>query len=619
MTNTPESNATALAYLSEYCDLSRVRDFAVLLDGPWGAGKTYFIKEFLRQHPRHLYVSLYGISSAQQIDDELFRQLHPVLSSGTMQLLGRVAKGLLKGTVKIDLDGDGKDDGSVTVGMPDLGLKKEMSNPEGRLLVFDDLERCSLPVSEVLGYINAFVEHVGLKAIIIANQNEILRRNSEEGSKDKRYPDIKEKLIGQTLKITSTVEGAYKSFVENINNIKVKTFLISHETDVISIHRQSQTDNLRLLKQALWDYERLAQYFEDEHWKDVEAMRSVLNLVLAVSIEHRCGRLLDHSQIRRLLDSGLLRAMARQSGKDKGVEDEIEERYRTVTFDGSVLNERVVADAVIYGRVVASEVVASLKQSRKFARADEIPLWLKAWDYFDLADDDADKVATEFMKGFNRRVFIERGIVFHAFGILRKYAELGLIELHVEEVLLACRAYVDDLAQSGQIEIDLERSPFLESNDSYAHYGFMSIETSEFIEAVAYYRAKGAEIIESKYPEFMDELLSDLEMGGNKFLLDLAHNNAHYSRFADKPILLAISPEEFLSRVLQMAPRKQRDVFSTLKLRHQYPSGDALAREKPWLAELHNLLTAKISEARPVTCQRLRHLLVDSLDPIAKP
>ena len=617
MSSMPEPNAATLSYLKEYCDPKRRRDFAVLLDGPWGVGKTYFIKNFLKDYPRHLYISLYGISSTQQIDDELFRQLHPVLSSMPMQLIGRVAKGFLKGTVKIDLNSDGKDDGSASVSIPDLGLQKELSNPDGYLLVFDDLERCSLQISDALGYINTFVEHAGQKAILIANQNEIISRNSEEGVKHKRYNEIKEKLIGQTIKINSSLSSAYISFLDDIHNQKVKSFLRSHFYEVDSIHLQSKTNNLRLLKHALWDYERLAQYFHDVHWQNTEAMKSVLALTLAVSIEHRCGRLTDRKQIQRLMDGGLLRAMERQNRKDKSVEDEIEERYRTVKFDTNILNEEIIADAVIYGRVVESDVTDALKRSPIFAEPEEIPLWLRAWDYFDLTDEEAQQIADKFMKAFNERTFVERGIVFHAFGILRKYAELGLINIPVGDVTLACRNYVDDLEKSEKIEIILERSPTTDWSGSYAHHGFMCIDTPEFKEATAYYIAKSSDILERQYPQFIEQLLSDLEAGGNEFLLDLAHNNVHYSRFADKPILTAISPEDFLHRVLKMDPRKQRDAFATLNLRHRFPNGDALNSEKPWLVNMKAFLIAEISQAGPVASQRLQHYLEEYLSPIA--
>ena len=616
MTNVQDSNATALAYLQEYCDPKHHRDFAVLVDGPWGAGKTYFIKNFLKDYPRHLYVSLYGVASTQQIDDELFRQLHPVLASSTMRLIGRVAKGLLKGTVKIDLDQDGKDDGSATLGVPDLELKKEMSDPDGRLLVFDDLERCSLPVSEVLGYINAFVEHVGLKAIIVANEAEIQKRADESSSADKRYAEIKEKLIGQTLQITSTAEDALRSFLDGIAHHKVKAFLTEHMSDVIAIHRQSQTNNLRLLKQAMWDYERLAQHFEDKHWENSDAMKSVLGLLLAVSIEHRCGRLGAEQQIRRLLDSGLIRAMERQSGKEKGVEDQIEERYRTVTFDGSVLESEIIAGAVLHGRIVGSEVLSSLSLSQRFAQPADLPLWLRAWNYHDLTDDAAEEVAAEFIKAFNNREFKERGLVFHAFGIVREFAELGLVSLPVEAVVPAFRNYIDDLASGDQMEIDLERSWLRDDCRSYAHHGYLSLGSSEFRDAVAYYEETCANILERQYPQYVDELLQDLAAGGDDFLLDLAPNNVRNSRFLSKPILASISPSEFLARVLQTRVSQQRTAFGTLKLRHQYPSDEALAPEKPWLFELHALLLVEIEKARPVTAQRLRLFLEEHVAPL---
>ncbi|MFM7854585.1 MAG: P-loop NTPase fold protein [Flammeovirgaceae bacterium] len=150
MIDQTDTNAAARAYLTEYCDPARHRDFAVLLTGPWGAGKTFFAKNFLEPYKTHLYISLYGISASQQIDEEIYRQLHPILSSKTMTLLGRVGKGLLRGTLKIDLNNDGVDDGNATIGIPDLGLFEHLSDPADRLLVFDDLERCSMPISDVL-------------------------------------------------------------------------------------------------------------------------------------------------------------------------------------------------------------------------------------------------------------------------------------------------------------------------------------------------------------------------------------------------------------------------------------------------------------------------------------
>lgn len=57
------------------------------------------------------------------------------------------------------------------------------------LYIFDDLERCDIPINKTLGYINQFVEHKGKKAIIIANEKEINDLDT--------YQRIREKLIGK--------------------------------------------------------------------------------------------------------------------------------------------------------------------------------------------------------------------------------------------------------------------------------------------------------------------------------------------------------------------------------------------------------------------------------------
>lgn len=55
-------------------------------------------------------------------------------------------RGAIKGTLKIDIDGGGKDDGSLTSGTSALDLTKTMGNLKERLLVFEDLERCRMEI-----------------------------------------------------------------------------------------------------------------------------------------------------------------------------------------------------------------------------------------------------------------------------------------------------------------------------------------------------------------------------------------------------------------------------------------------------------------------------------------
>lgn len=603
-------NGAVEQYLNEYCEADLTRDFAVLLDGPWGAGKTHFIKNYLKAHPNHLYVSLYGISDVRQIDDEIFRQLHPVLASNGMRLFGRVAKGFLKGALKIDLDNDGKADGSATVALPDLDLKSHLSDPKGHLLVFDDLERCALKVSEVLGYINVFVEHAEMKAIILGSESEIAKREDDE-----RYFEIKEKLIGQTLRIEASVDEAFSEFLKGIDNPRVRKFLEQHRDDAIAIHRNSQTNNLRLLKQSLWDYERLAACFRTTHWAHAEAMRTVLQQVLALSIEYRSGAFKDRSVIQSLTDGKVLRKMSRSKDAPMGPADKIEEKYLALDFGANILDVEILSDAVINGYVDCDAVDESLAQSRYFAKPTAMPLWLRAWDYFDLTDGEAVQVAKEFRQAFDSREFVQDGELFHAFGIALRYAEIGLLPWSRSAALAECKKYVDDLVLSDQIKFDPDRTSHFDFHGSYGGHGFMERDQNDFREAVAYYEERYEQVAEEAYAEIAADLLTKLASGSDDFLLDLAQNNVRASRYSDRPILAAIEPSRFVEKIMGLTGAQQRLALNTLNERYRFINETTpLADEMPWLGEVRDLLRKEVEAAGPVTAARVGYLIEKYLD-----
>lgn len=68
------------------------------------------------------------------------------------------------------------------------------------VLCFDDLERANCDIADILGYINNFVEHDGVKVIIIGNEDEISARLNTQ--------NIEMKMI--TSSIILEKEGAFK-------------------------------------------------------------------------------------------------------------------------------------------------------------------------------------------------------------------------------------------------------------------------------------------------------------------------------------------------------------------------------------------------------------------------
>ena len=165
-------------------------DSAILINGEWGSGKTYFvknkiIKEYENQQYKSeqknkkikfIYISTYGVKNTNELDNKIFDSIigdllpkeiskfHKVLSKGISSIYD-IAKAFK------ELPNIPKD--SVRNLLEILQSKRQ----ENYILIFDDLERCEMPITELLGYINEFVEHKSMKTIIIANEKEILKNS----------------------------------------------------------------------------------------------------------------------------------------------------------------------------------------------------------------------------------------------------------------------------------------------------------------------------------------------------------------------------------------------------------------------------------------------------------
>lgn len=296
-------NSHIETYLDYYCGLSHAPGFAVLLQGQWGSGKTWFINKYREKlkekNQKCLYASLYGMTSFSEIEDAFFQQLHPILFSKGMAITGKIIKGFLKGALKFDLDNDGKDDGALNFQTPEINLPEYLKNTDKSILIFDDLERCKIDLSNILGYINYFVEHQDLKVILVANEDGLL--------KNCNYQFIKEKLIGKTFSVSLDFEGALENFITIVNQPDVRNFLSDNIKSIQDLYEKAEYENLRNLKQIVLDFERIFNALPEKAKGKPEILRDLLKLLMAFSIEIKRGVLLPRaiSKLREEYMSGL--------------------------------------------------------------------------------------------------------------------------------------------------------------------------------------------------------------------------------------------------------------------------------------------------------------------------
>ena len=312
-------------------------DYAIMINGEWGSGKTYFWNNKIRnkidtlqlngKHYTTIYMSLYGISNLEDISKKIFIETTQLMDKNMKKYMNATGQQSIPEYAKTGLDM------ANLFGVTQSGDKVDYSkffSTDDKVLCFDDLERANVDVIDILGYINNFVEHDHIKTIIICNEKElstklkssnlemktfiatyILDKEGDLSKTDKPmvekiqdkieyvfdkandYERIKEKLIGETFEyqpeFNYIINGILMRYENNTDLIR---FLRENTNYIVSTFNKSGTRNLRILKHALNDfkkvYEMVNKYYPNTNYRILQTM---LIFTIAISFEIKAGKI----------------------------------------------------------------------------------------------------------------------------------------------------------------------------------------------------------------------------------------------------------------------------------------------------------------------------------------
>lgn len=401
------TNQTTKDYLN-YFVASQNPNFAVMLKGKWGAGKTYFIRGIIEEwenahvieegdiNLKPIYVSLNGVAKKSEIIESLKAKISPFLYSKGAKFASDIFKGFIKSTLKIDFDydKDNKADGSININFDPISIFKSSNDKikGNRILIFDDVERCKIPLDELYGFINDFVEHSQCKVILISDEDKI----DEENTKDSKfkYPVFKEKIIGQTFEIKPDTEQAIDFFLDSVTS-EIKPYLIDSKDLITKTFDISRKENLRVLQRAIYDFERLFNFTDKELSKDEEKFKDLiknyLSYFLIYFLEFKTGNedISSFQQTQFLSDDKRERKYTQY--------EEIVATYSLLHSTKLFTPFRLI-DFIKNGDY--TDIVSEINNSTIYAKGKVEKDWEKLW-YWQLLDDDnfsnlLDKVSTSF-------------------------------------------------------------------------------------------------------------------------------------------------------------------------------------------------------------------------------
>lgn len=269
MTN-EELNSYILHYLTEDKTNS-----AIMLTGDWGTGKSYYIQHSLKpflekdENGKHscVIVSLYGLKDTAEISKGIYlgtrlKILNTVSeSAATAKFAGRTIVKGLAGFFGVDLSQDEKS----------LLKLYESVDLTGKLIVLEDLERSGIDILEVLGYVNNLVEQDGVKVLLVANEEEIIK--FEFGNR----------IIGQQEKKALEEEQSLREVFELSTENRDRIIQCRSSEDYLRAKEKTISDTIQFEEDWQTTIQEIIRMFDNEilnKFSDVESVKDILDIML---------------------------------------------------------------------------------------------------------------------------------------------------------------------------------------------------------------------------------------------------------------------------------------------------------------------------------------------------
>lgn len=572
--------------LDEYIEASNT-NFALLLNGKWGSGKTWFIKKYIESRvpkltqitenglksPEFCYVSLFGLEKIEDVNYAIFKHFHPLLTSdvarGIGSMLGFIVDKLPAG---LGLPIQSNDVKKVSE-----ALKPFISQVEKEvILVMDDFERCRIPSYQILGYINNQLDTYKSKVIIIANVDEITKKNKSEFNK------IKEKVIGSAVNITPNFFEVLENEILNIGkDRKIYKIFNDNLDEIKKIFSLSETHNLRHINKIIFEFSRLYEHIPENYKDDDELISYILKQNIIFSIE-------THERKKELDDmvspeSTSWPPRMRLRNKEENTLLKLYEKYDMNEFIFSPLFWH---EFLVKGNIDIESLDEHLKAMIKNPLYPEFPP-LRFWWFYGMEENIVNEGINQIKKDIIDEKYLDPAIFLHACGILIKASELNIIDNSIDFIVSIIKNTINrlkfNITKSVIINI---LSPSL-SNFGESSYGkeYHAHDSTEFKDIYKLVSGKCRLIFVQQKETVFEEILLNLPYEFDDSLRKLKNMTTDFSGF----FINGIDYKNFAKILLTMNNKQIREfspIFILLVENHMMGTYNSVSDISNWV---HNL------------------------------
>ncbi len=413
-------NKVITTYLS-----SEDTDYAIMINGEWGCGKTYYLEHHFKvvldritaptskfaksakktkrifgfwekeqnqsRHFKPAFISLYGLSSADDFYQRVFYGINNWANNGVVRLLG---VGFSKLTSIFNVETGKEDSKAITY------------VDTNRVLVFDDLERIcdeKISIKEVLGLINTYSEHENHKVIIVCNENAFLGKEVPEKIKNS-YIKYKEKSVRYTYTYVADVTNVYDYTAKKVKDRDYRQYLQNNRKSILDVFNIGGKGNLRTLISFIDAFQQIYDEIKDDPYA-TDVTHCFMVTTLVYSMEYKRGITID--QLREInpvnyqIDTSLFEL---QEDNDVNITKDYGTEFRELYSDKLpyFINNEVILDYIIDGYLYCEKLQEAVKElSSQYHRQRITPegkVFRRLRNYATLEDDDVIPLIKDMMK-----------------------------------------------------------------------------------------------------------------------------------------------------------------------------------------------------------------------------
>lgn len=596
-------DAVARDYLDYYLDRPGNPDFAVMLEGPWGSGKSFFIERYFsdrlekarakeKKAKPEIRVSLFGVRDLSEITYQIFAATHPLLAGKA----AKITNVIFSRAVSIfGLSVDPKENTNL--------LQEALMDLQDRVLIFDDFERCPMPLVEVMGYINRFVEHDKLKVIVIASEQDIPNEQQED------YRTRKEKLFGKTIKVGSDPGEVLDVFTGIIRHPKALEAIVDNRDKLLATFMASGQPNFRSLRAVLLDFERLVSLLGEPLHSSKVALGQLLLYVVALGIEFRSNTIDENglwvlqNHIQLHLNKG---ASIQGTSNEKKHATTLRQRYEYVSFDDPIVHPENLSDLFASGSFDIATVEDHISRHPTVVGHAQVPAWRLMWDWSRLSQVEYKKAKEQLQAELSSLSIIKIGEILHIVGISIRLKEFGEQLFESKDISDYFSSYVESLERENMLEPAPEL--FREFGDSYEGLMFPARESQEFREIYRLMANASEKALDRKMLDLAPDLLNRLKENSYDAAM-LFHLGLEAGCFGGVPILKHIDVSDFADLILSDG-KINKEMVDSLKRRYQIGFEKTLRSEVKWIVDLYSELMCRARNLLPPH----RKLAIDTLE-----